>query len=289
VKTHYQLLGLEPTADADAIKKAFRREIARYHPDKVIHLGAEFQEMAATRAAELTVAYKTLSDDTLRAEYDAGLAGAPAAREPLTPSASTDPAPAPPAPSRPPPGYSSPHAELRPPTIDDIRTPHPPGNPARFHAERTDRDLILRRAISARVLSTVQAIVGKCDTPAVRGFDLAVVPAAKVRFLGTPPVRVLMRIVGTGDAAAITAAHNDASRARLHAGKSPVMVLLFSRTMAPQSELSKAWDVLARQRKAADAPEALDVVVVDVADWSCRLPPNCSAAVRKLAEQICVP
>ena len=62
MKTHYELLGLEPTADADAIKKAFRREIARYHPDKVIHLGAEFQEMAATRASELTVAYKTLTD-----------------------------------------------------------------------------------------------------------------------------------------------------------------------------------------------------------------------------------
>ena len=55
MKTHYELLGLEPAADADTIKKAFRREIARYHPDKVIHLGAEFQEMAATRAAELTV------------------------------------------------------------------------------------------------------------------------------------------------------------------------------------------------------------------------------------------
>src|SRR6185436_2827495 len=70
----YELLGLESSADADAIKKAFRREIARYHPDKVIHLGAEFQEMAATRAAELTVAYKTLSDPALREEYDASIA-----------------------------------------------------------------------------------------------------------------------------------------------------------------------------------------------------------------------
>ena len=33
-------------APADEIKKAFRREIARYHPDKVQHLGQEFQEMA---------------------------------------------------------------------------------------------------------------------------------------------------------------------------------------------------------------------------------------------------
>ena len=36
--------------------------------------------MAATRAAELTVAYKTLTDAALRAEYDAKLAeGLPAA------------------------------------------------------------------------------------------------------------------------------------------------------------------------------------------------------------------
>src|ERR671913_403587 len=74
MKSHYEFLALEPTADLEAIKKAFRREIARYHPDKVVHLGTEFQEMAATRAAELTVAYKTLSDPALRAEYDAALA-----------------------------------------------------------------------------------------------------------------------------------------------------------------------------------------------------------------------
>ena len=68
-------MSIEPSADADTIKKAFRREIARYHPDKVIHLGLEFQEMAATRAAELTVAYKTLSDPAAREQYDAGVVG----------------------------------------------------------------------------------------------------------------------------------------------------------------------------------------------------------------------
>ena len=36
------------------IKKAFRREIARYHPDKVPHLGLEFQEMRGRARAELT-------------------------------------------------------------------------------------------------------------------------------------------------------------------------------------------------------------------------------------------
>jgi hypothetical protein len=277
VRTHYEILGLEPTAAADAIKKAFRREIARYHPDKVIHLGAEFQEMAATRAAELTVAYKTLTDAALRAEYDASIeAGLPPPHMP-TPR----PAPAP--------GGPEPESPYKPPTLDEIRTPLPPGGGStRFATERADRDIILRRAIAGRVHTTVEALHGKVETPTVRGFDLAMVPVAKPRFLGTPPPRVLVRVVPLVDAAAITDAFNAASRARVHTGKSPVVVLLFSRRIAPAGELSKAWDATARQRKAPGAPEELTVVVVDVADWSCRLPPNPSAAARKLADQICV-
>src|SRR5918993_3865607 len=73
MKTHYELIGVEASADLETIKKAFRKEIARYHPDKVTHLGAEFQEMAAVRAAELTAAYKILSDPQARADYDEAL------------------------------------------------------------------------------------------------------------------------------------------------------------------------------------------------------------------------
>lgn len=276
MKTYYELLGLEQSADADAIKKAFRREIARYHPDKVIHLGTEFQEMAATRAAELTGAYKTLSDPALRAEYDAMLAaGVHAGAQSQTPAA-------PPSTH----GFAEPSPAQRPPTIDEIKTPVPP-HQKRFASELADRDVILRRAITNRVLSSVEALYGKCETPAVRGFDLAMMPLAKPRFLGTAPPRALVRVVEVADAAAITDAFNAAARARLQAGKSPVVVLLCSRRVAAANELSKAWDSLARQRKPPDAPEDLNVIVVDVADWSCRLPPNCSSASRKLAAQVC--
>lgn len=273
MKTHYELLGLQPAADADAIKKAFRREIARYHPDKVSHLGAEFQEMAATRAAALTIAYKTLSDESLRAKYDATLAaGGP-------PVAERQPDQAAPA---------TPHPQYRPPTIEEIKTPPPPtGSRGRFAAERADRDVILRRAIAARVHATVEALYGKCDTPTVRDFDIVMVPQAKPRFLGAPLPRVLLRVVGLANAAAITDAFNAAARAQLHTGKSPVVVLLFSRRIVEHNELSKTWENLARQRQAPDAPEEVTVIPVDVADWSCRLPPNCSTAVRKLADQIC--
>src|SRR3954451_7136523 len=70
MKPFYQVLEIAPSALADEIKRAFRLQIARYHPDKVQHLGKEFQEMAAERAAQLTEAYRILSDEQLRAEYD---------------------------------------------------------------------------------------------------------------------------------------------------------------------------------------------------------------------------
>src|SRR5213592_3141856 len=75
-KTFYQLLEIPPAATGDEIKRAFRIQIARYHPDKVQHLGREFQDLAAERAAELTEAYRILSDEQRRASYDGRLASA---------------------------------------------------------------------------------------------------------------------------------------------------------------------------------------------------------------------
>src|SRR6185503_9505625 len=76
LKNYYGLLEIAATASVDEIKKAFRQQIARYHPDKVQHLGKEFQDMAADRAAELTEAYRVLSDEGRRAEYDRAVADA---------------------------------------------------------------------------------------------------------------------------------------------------------------------------------------------------------------------
>src|SRR4029079_8261932 len=64
------MLSVGQDAPADEIKKALRREVARYHPDKVQHLGPEFQDMAAGIAADLTEAYRILMDPALRAKDD---------------------------------------------------------------------------------------------------------------------------------------------------------------------------------------------------------------------------
>ncbi|MDP2390666.1 MAG: J domain-containing protein [Acidobacteriota bacterium] len=268
------MLSVASTADADTIKKAFRREIARYHPDKVVHLGPEFQEMAATRAAELTVAYKTLSDPVLRAQYDAGAVG-------FTPPPGAGAEPAPPTP--PPP---TPEAHVPPPVESDSAGPPPPGKRL-FETERAGRDVIVRRAITARVRGIVESLFGAVETPEVRGFDTALVPVAKPRFLGSHPPRVLLKVCELADATAVAEAWNAASRSRVHAGKSPVVVLLCGRQLPPPGALRRALDGTARQRQAPDGPHEMVIVVVNIGDWSCHTQDDLPATVRKLIDRIC--
>ena len=62
-KNYYDTLGVEKTASADDIKKAFRTLAHKYHPDK----GGGNEQ----RFKEASEAYSVLSDDKKRAEYDA--------------------------------------------------------------------------------------------------------------------------------------------------------------------------------------------------------------------------
>ena len=271
MRSYYELLSLPSDADANSIKTAFRREIARYHPDKVIHLGAEFQEMAATRAAELTVAYKTLTDQALRAEYDLSLEGDESATTILQ-----TPAPARPTPPPAPPADDAPA----------FTAPSPSPGHARFETERAGRDVILRRALTIRVQGIVESLYGPVQTPTVRGFDIAFVPKARARLLAAPLPRVLLKVFDTVDASSVNEGWTNASRARLHTGNSPIIVLLCGRKVAQQHELSKAIQALTRRPRGPDSPTEIAVVAVDTSDWSCRLPPDASPAVRKLIDQI---
>jgi hypothetical protein len=56
----FQILGVEPGASRDEIKAAYRRAVAKYHPDKVTHLGKEFQELAHQKLVVIQRAYETL-------------------------------------------------------------------------------------------------------------------------------------------------------------------------------------------------------------------------------------
>jgi len=67
--TYYEILGVRRTASPDAIKRAYRRLVKRYHPDVNPHYRA--REMFL----EVKEAYEVLSNTLLRREYDEKLGG----------------------------------------------------------------------------------------------------------------------------------------------------------------------------------------------------------------------
>lgn len=63
-KDPYAVLGLSAGASTQEIHEAYRRLAHRYHPDKVSHLGEEFQELARQRFLEIQEAYEALTGKT---------------------------------------------------------------------------------------------------------------------------------------------------------------------------------------------------------------------------------
>jgi hypothetical protein len=60
-KDPYAVLGVDRSASEDEIKRAYRQLAAKYHPDKVTHLGEEFRELAAKRFKEIKAAFDALN------------------------------------------------------------------------------------------------------------------------------------------------------------------------------------------------------------------------------------
>lgn len=56
----YRLFGVSRTADAETIKKAYRDLIAKYHPDRLHHLGEEFKGLAASKTTAINKAYEKI-------------------------------------------------------------------------------------------------------------------------------------------------------------------------------------------------------------------------------------
>ena len=260
MKTHYELLDISPDAPADQIKKAFRREIARYHPDKVQHLGSEFQDIASARAAELTEAYRVLMDDEMRAEYNESLKrGAVPTPPPAHSSApAASPVPSPPA-----------HEPAARPAAGSAA---PPQAPSEF----------VRKAGISRLREAVHAVSGTATAVTVSGFDAAFDIKSKRGLFkkSDPPVRLLTKFVPQVDTAAVAASWLDAIRAAKCDDHLCVLLLLGTAGMVSTKELSAA---IADQRRKTrgDAPV---VVPVDVRDWEALFPPDTPAAVRSIMQ-----
>jgi len=56
----YTVLNVPRGASSEEIKKAYRELANKYHPDKVLHLGDEFRELAEKRFKEIEEAYRKL-------------------------------------------------------------------------------------------------------------------------------------------------------------------------------------------------------------------------------------
>src|SRR5665213_2603297 len=66
MSNYYRVLNLNKNASADEIKKAYRTEALRWHPDR----NPSNKEGAEVKFKELQEAYSVISDPTLRSVYD---------------------------------------------------------------------------------------------------------------------------------------------------------------------------------------------------------------------------
>lgn len=74
-RTHYQVLGVEPSASAAEIRQAYRHLAYRLHPDRQAGASAAEHSLAERRMREVNVAWTTLSDARRRTDYDRTIVG----------------------------------------------------------------------------------------------------------------------------------------------------------------------------------------------------------------------
>lgn len=260
-KDYYGLLEVAATAPADEIKKAFRAQIAKYHPDKVQHLGKEFQAMAAERAAELTEAYRILCDEKKRAEYDAAR-GQPApngaASAATTVRATAEPYVPPPPP---------------PPPVDE---PRPAGGA--FSHERATGAAFVKKALVGRFRQALNAVARDYDLADVSGFDVACNP--KAGFFGRAKgPRLLARYVDRVDATSIADVWFQAAKA---VPSEDVCVFLMGSSMASAGELAMA--INDQRRKMRNT--RVTVIPVDARDWDAKVPTDAPPIARSLVTRL---
>jgi hypothetical protein len=270
------MLDIAPTASADEIKHAFRREIAKYHPDKVQHLGHEFQEIAAVKAADLTQAYKTLSDESLRGDYDAQLkAGVtpPLGRGRPAPSPQAQNAPARPETTERPADGGAAAAEPEPSS----------GRATPFSQDRVGASDLVRKAAAMRFRQAVHQEFGQCEEAPIQGFDVVCVPPKGGFFSRSVPPRILGRFVAQVDAASVQESWAMASRTKRD-DQRDLCVFIMGPAVAQAGELGRA--IAEQRRKPMPAGGKLIMVPVNTRTWSAHIPNDAPPVVKALLTRL---
>lgn len=63
IDADYKILEIDPNASNDELKKAYRRMAMKYHPDKVSHLGNDFQKAAKDKFQKVSQAYENIKKE----------------------------------------------------------------------------------------------------------------------------------------------------------------------------------------------------------------------------------
>jgi hypothetical protein len=222
--------------------------------------------MAASRAAALTEAYRTLMNAELRAEYDRVHVGSAAAALPPTAASRVQ---GPPAPARPVAPATPPPAQHR-----DF-TP-----PPRFASERRDRDDLVRKATMDRFRAALSAEVGTLEELVARGFDLDFEVKSKKLFSRAEGQRYAVKIVPTVDKIAVQDAWSAAQKA-----SQPLCLFVMGSRVAAAKELAEAIGELRRRTRTATG---ISIIPVDVRDWSAHMPsdapPSCRNVLKRLRD-----
>jgi curved DNA-binding protein CbpA len=231
----------------------------------VNHLGKEFQAMAADRAAELTEAYRILSDAGRRAAYDATLfaggsavAAAPASA-PVTPV-----------------------AERPRPAVDEPE-PAPQPRPSQFDQERARKDTFVRKATMDRFRTVFAQVAGSgYDEASVRGFDFASSPKPRLFGRGKGPA-LLGRFVSRIDAASVSSAWADANRWHAPSGDE-ICVILMSSALATPRELADA--IQEQRRRPARGGAKVTLIPVDSSVWDAHMPTDAPPLAKELLTRL---
>lgn len=231
--------------------------------------------MAAVRAAELTEAYRILTNAELRAEHDRQLRASPSA--PVTGAVEVERPAAPPhkvaaEPPRPhePPRESSP----------------PPQRSSLFVEERNTKDEYVRKATLGRIRKIVKDELGSISEVPVRGFDLVFTTAARSRLFGKRQgaPNFFVRLVRDVNSAAIRETWAMAKKVRgTESGEACVALL---GPVSSVREVADAVSLLKQRSTRSTGSGSLLLVPVDIRDWSAQIPADAPKICKVILEKL---